>query len=258
MRFTAFLYAFAFLVSTVGAAQGPGSMPAPGSAAQTSHQATPQPAAPQQPGEPGLGARPAAQPAQPDQVAPGTEIQATLDTALSSRTSQPGDRFTATIVQPVRAADGSVAIPAGARIQGEVGQVEEGKTLPAVRGGARLNMRFHEVVLPDGRVAPLTATLLSVHDTKGAQRAQTDEEGEVRGRTRGEDVARDVGIGAAVGTVAGILFGKTLRGLAIGAAAGGGYVLATRGKDVDLTEQTGLRLRVDQAISPPQHQAPAR
>lgn len=185
------------------------------------------------------------------EVAAGTEIMATLDSRLSSKTSQQGDRFTATVAQDVRAADGSVAIPAGSRIEGEVAQVEEGKTLPAIRGGARLNLRFRQVVTPDGKTTPIVATLLSVHDTKGAERAQTDEEGEVRGRTRPEDVARDVGIGAAAGTVVGVLFGKAMRGLAIGAAAGGGYVLATRGRDVELPGNTGLRLRLDQNLTPP-------
>lgn len=192
-------------------------------------------------------------------VAAGTEIKATLDTPLSTKTSKEGDRFTATVIEPVRAADGATAIPAGARINGEVTNVEEGKALPTVRGRGQLNLRFREVVLSDGTRLPLTATLVSVRNTKGARAGSVDEEGEVKARTSGTQVAKDIGIGAAIGTVAGLIFGAPLKGLAIGAAAGGGYVLATRGKDVNLLANSGILLRVDQAITvPPSATQPQR
>jgi hypothetical protein len=89
------------------------------------------------------------------------------------------------------------------------------------------------------------ATLLSVHDKKAGS------EGEVTSSTGGKTVAKDVGIGAGLGTVAGLIFGGALKGLAIGAIAGGGYVLATQGKDVDLPAQSGMKLRLDQALSIP-------
>jgi hypothetical protein len=40
-------------------------------------------------------------------------------------------------------------------------------------------------------------------------------------------------------------FGPPLKGLAVGNLAGGGYVLATKGKQVNLPAECGLRLRVD-------------
>jgi hypothetical protein len=48
----------------------------------------------------------------------------------------------------------------------------------------------------------------------------------------------------ATGGVAGA-FGPPLKGLAVGNLAGGGYVLATSGKQVELPAQCGLRLRID-------------
>jgi len=51
--------------------------------------------------------------------------------------------------------------------------------------------------------------------------------------------------------VAGLIFGGALKGLAIGAIAGGGYVLATQGKDVDIPAQSGMKLRLDQPLSIP-------
>jgi hypothetical protein len=181
-------------------------------------------------------------------VAAGTEIRATLDTPLTTKTSKPGDRFTATVSQPVQGRNG-VVIPSGARIEGEVAEAEQGKTLPSVRGRGKLNLRFRDIVLPNGQTVPLVATLVSVNNTSGKQTQKADNEGEVKSGTRGKDVAKDVGIGAGVGTIAGLIFGSPLKGLAIGALAGGGYVLATNGKEVNLPAQTGLVLRLDQPLS---------
>jgi hypothetical protein len=182
------------------------------------------------------------------EVPAGTELRATLDTPLSSKTSKPGDRFTATISQPVQGPNG-VVVPVGARIEGEVSESEQGKTLPALRGKGKLNLRFRDVVLPNGQTVPLVATLVSVNSTNGKNTQKADNEGQVESGTRGKDVAKDVGIGAGVGTVAGLIFGGPLKGLAIGALAGGGYVLATNGKDVSLPAQTGLVIRLDQTLN---------
>lgn len=179
-------------------------------------------------------------------VPAGTEMRATLDTPLSSKTSKPGDRFTATISQPVQGANG-VVVPTGARVEGEVSESEQGKTMPALRGKGTLNLRFRDIVLPSGKTVPLVATLVSVNSTRGKTTA--DNEGQVESGTHGKDVAKDVGIGGGAGTVAGLVFGSPLKGLAIGALTGGGYVLATNGKNVNLPAQTGLVIRLDQTLS---------
>src|SRR5579859_823322 len=202
------------------------------------------------PSAPQNGAAPAAsQPAVNDQVTAGTEIRATLDTPLSTKTSKAGDRFTATIAEPVRGANGGTVIPAGTRVEGEVAEMEEGKTLPALRGKGELSLRFRDLVLPTGQTLPLTATLVSVNGTNGKNTKKADEEGQIQSGTRSKDVAKDVGVGAGIGTMAGLVFGAPLKGLAIGAMAGGGYVLATKGKEVNLPAQTGMVIRLDQPVS---------
>jgi hypothetical protein len=171
-----------------------------------------------------------------DRVVAGTEIRAALDTPLSTRTSKPGDRFTASITDPVRANDSTVVIPGGARIEGEVAEAEEGKTVAALRGKSTLSLRFRNVVMPNGQTLPLIATLISVHDTSGRSAMKVDQ---------GKNAAKDVGIG----TSTGLVFGGPLKGLAIGTLAGGGYVLSIKGKDVNLPAQTGMVIRLDQPIS---------
>ncbi len=162
----------------------------------------------------------------------GAEIRATLDTPLSTKTSRAGDRFSATITQPVRDVNGNVIVPIGAKINGQITDGDDTKTNAAVRDMGHLNLRFTDVQLPNGADIPLNATLMSVHTTKAT--------------TVGHPFPNRAPIGAGVGTVgAPAGFGPPLRGLAVGTFAGGGYVLATNGKRVDLPAQTGLRLRVD-------------
>lgn len=182
------------------------------------------------------------------EVPANTEMRATLDTPLSSKTSQPGDRFTATIAQSLQGRNG-VAIPVGSRVEGEVSESDEGKTLPALRGKGKLNLRFRDIVLSNGQTVPLVAALVSVNSTNGRNMQKADNEGQIESGTHGKTVATDVGIGAGTGTVAGLIFGGPLKGLAIGALAGGGYVLATDGKNVNLPAQTGMVIRLDQPLS---------
>ena len=198
-----------------------------------------------------LGARPA-ESGNGGEIASGAEIKASLDDALSTKTAHEGQQFTATVVEPVRSADGNTAIPAGSKIVGEVTEAEEGKTLPQLRGKARLNMRFTQVQLTNGATMPLSASLVSVNSTsKGGSKTSTNNEGEVSSGNTGTRTAKDIGIGAGIGTVAGLIFGSALKGLAIGAIAGGGYVLATGSKEVELPAQTGLVLKVNQNTSVP-------
>jgi len=180
----------------------------------------------------------------------GTEVQAALDRALSSKTAKDGEQFSATLTEPLRNQNGEVLVPIGAKLQGTI-TAESGKALPSVRGKGRLGLRFNDIQLSDGTSVPVQATLLGVHDTSGKDTGSTNEEGEVTGRTTGGQAAKNVGIGAGIGTVAGLIFGSALKGMLIGAIAGGGYVLAKGGQDVNLPAQTGLRLRLDQNVTVP-------
>lgn len=177
----------------------------------------------------------------------GTDIFANLDSALSTKTSQPGDHFSATISQPVRDENDQIVIPSGAHLNGQITESEEGRNIPTVRGRGKLNMRFESITLPDGSNLPISATLLSVNDSGG--NGSVNSEGEVQSGTKASTAAKGVGVGAGIGTIAGLIFGGPFKGLAIGAIAGGGYILATKGKDVDLPQNTGLKIRLDQPVA---------
>jgi len=172
-----------------------------------------------------------------DEVGAGTEIQAALDTPLSSKTAKPGDRFTATVSDPVRANNGAVVIPAGARVEGEVAEAEDEKTQIALKDKPKLSLRFRDVVLLNGQTVPLTATLVSVHDGSGSNSKKAGIEG---GKTSNAISARS----ALARNV-----GGPIKGLAIGTLSGGGYVVAANGKDVRLPAQAIMLIRVDQPLS---------
>jgi len=164
-------------------------------------------------------------------------MRATLDTPLSTRTSKAGDRFSATLVDSVRASNGSIALPAGTRVEGEVTEAEPGKVKPptttsaisALKGKGKLSVRFRDAILPNGQTLPLNTSLVSVNSRTGSSVKRI---GDMKG--------------ASSATNDGSAFGGPLKGFAIGALAGGGHILAIRSKDVDLPAQTGMVIRFDQ------------
>jgi hypothetical protein len=242
-------------VATVFAQNPAGTSNNPGSTPQTQNPAVPNtnngaasPADVPQ-GTTGQAAAPAQNPPGPntaviDEVGAGTEIHAALDTPLSSKTSKPGDRFTATVSDPVRATNGAIVIPAGARVEGEVAESEDEKTLTALKDKPKLSLRLRDVVLPSGQTLPLTATLVSVHQTGGKNSQKVITERQIESGRNGKD---SNSIGA--DTPPARSFGGPIKGLAIGALSGGGYVVTTNGKDVHLPAQAGMLIRVDQPLS---------
>jgi len=144
----------------------------------------------------------------------------------------------------VRANNGAIVIPAGARVEGEVAESEDEKTLAALKDKPKLSLRFRDVVLPSGQTLPLTATLVSVHDTGGKNSKKIIAAGQIESGRNGKDSNT---IGAAASPARS--FGGPIKGLAIGALSGGGYVVANTGKDVHLPALAGMLIRVDQPLS---------
>lgn len=160
-------------------------------------------------------------------VSAGSEIRATLDTPLSSKTSRPGDRFTATIQEPVRSAGGGTAIPSGSLVHGEVAEAAPGANVPGRGPTGHMSLRFREVVLPDGTRVPLNAMLVSVRQTTGTT--------PTRSHTQ------------AVGIIAGLTFEAPVRGL----STSDGTVRTSDSKDVNLPANSGLVLRLEQSLNVP-------
>jgi hypothetical protein len=161
---------------------------------------------------------------------PGTSLDVTLGTPLTSETARVGDRWTGTI-RNATVVQGREIVPAGSSVSGTVAAVT-----PAHKGDrALLDLRLDSVTI-DGRD----------HRVHGGMAAI------VAGSTR----ARNLGaIGAA--TVAGAVVGHqvgnsdkgTLIGGLLGAGAATGVVSQTKGWQVVLKSGTPLTFTTDQAVA---------
>lgn len=176
----------------------------------------------------------------------GTQIQARLNTDLSTEYARPGDAFTATVSVPVWAGS-TQAIPAGAIIHGTVEQVQRAGR---VSGNSQLQLRYDTIEMPGGQFYTLHATTASVGNGSG-QTTVGHDEGTVNEKSdRGGDVKKVAGIGglgAIIGAIAGGGKGAAIGGIA-GAAVGTAGVMATRGKDVTLHQGDTITLRLDRPM----------
>jgi hypothetical protein len=156
----------------------------------------------------------------------GQEIDARLETELSSETAQVEQRFEATTVADLYRGD-EVLIPAGSRLRGVVSSVT--KATRTERKGS-LTLAFDQIAVR-GRTYPIRGTVTQALESEGIK-------GEVG----------KIGAGAGVGAIIGGIIGGA-KGALIGVLIGaGGTVAATEGKDVVVPADTILRVRLD---SPP-------
>jgi hypothetical protein len=162
-------------------------------------------------------------------VKAGNKIVITADESVSSKTSNSGDRFDASIAEPVVVGD-RVVIPKGAKA---TGTVTEAKSAGKFKGNAAI-----------------TVTLRSVTVHGEEYRLKTTEVTE-SGKGRGKRTAVGAGGGAAVGAIIGALAGGG-KGAAIGAGAGAGAGTAgaafTGDKDITIGPETKLTFELQEPL----------
>ena len=159
----------------------------------------------------------------PNEIPVGTELDVRLQTPLSSDTAQVEQRVDATtLVNLTRG--GVVVVPAGSMLRGHVVAVDRASHTD--RRGS-LVLQFTQLTA-NGRTHDVTLSVTQALQSEGI---------------RGE--IGKIGVGAGVGAILGGILGGTkgvLAGILIG---GGGTILATEGKDVELDAGTVLRVRFD-------------
>jgi hypothetical protein len=138
----------------------------------------------------------------------GTEIKIRLDNEIDSKESRDGDRFTATVLSPIRYAD--------ATIEGHVAKINESGKLT---GKTELSLTFDRIRLRNGRSGRMAAQVVKVYGEDSVK--EVDEEGNVKSGSRGKTTAVRTGGGAALGAIIGGIAGGG-KGAAIGAAVGAG------------------------------------
>jgi hypothetical protein len=193
--------------------------------------------------------------AEPRQVIQGTEIHLTLLTPISSSISREGDPFIAVLAQPV-SFDSRIILPAGTRVHGVVGTIQKAKNFSLFRGQAYMNLAFKSIEI-DSRLIPVQMSLVAIGQPRIDSYSQPRRDIKI---TEGEVVqekhdykgdALGMVIGGGGGSLVGVLFSNVTRGLGIGLAAGAVYVVARKGKEIEMPAQTGLLARLDSTVTVP-------
>ncbi|MGB7588604.1 MAG: hypothetical protein WBM00_07845 [Solirubrobacterales bacterium] len=159
-----------------------------------------------------------------------TVIAVVLDQTISSKTSKPGDKFTATVESPVEV-EGKVAIPKGARAEGVV---KDAKAAGRFKGGAALALELTSVTV-NGKDHEIQTSAAAMSSKGKGKRTATMVGGGAAG-------------GAAIGAVAGGGKGAAI-GALIGAAAGTGGAGFTGNRDITLPAETPLDFKLLQPVS---------
>lgn len=193
--------------------------------------------------------------AQSGQIIQGSQVRLTLVNGLSSSVARDGDPFTATVAEPVFVGS-ELVLPAGAIVHGTVSSVERPKLFAMFRGGASMNVNFTSIEVAS-RIFPARMSILSIYsgtiDTRKQRKDVKTVEGvvvEQNNRDIKSDV-EDVALGTAGGSVVGLVFSRVVRGTLIGLVGGSAYVVAKKGKDVELPAQTGFLVRMDSPLALP-------
>lgn len=159
----------------------------------------------------------------------GKVLTVRLADEVGSKVSQPGQSFGGTLAKPVEV-NGEVAVPAGARVEGEV---VDAKPLGRFAGGALLRLKLTSIRVNGEQLPVQTATFTQT--LKG------------KGKRTGVMVGGGAGLGALIGGLAG--GGK---GAAIGAAAGAGAGTAgtafTGNKEIVLPAESAVSFTLKQSL----------
>lgn len=156
----------------------------------------------------------------------GTRLTAVLQNMVSSRTSQPGDRFTMEITSP--------SSYRGAIIEGRVAQVESSGRLT---GRANLSLEF-DSLSHNGRTYRFAGIVDSAREADGDVVSITNE-GTVRDSSQTKRTVTRAGIGAALGAIIGAIAGGgsgAAIGAGVGAGAGAGSVLIQGRDNIELQQ----------------------
>jgi hypothetical protein len=161
----------------------------------------------------------------------GTSLPIILDTTVSSATSRVEEPVSAHLARAVTVG-GVAVLPAGSRVSGVV---TDATRSAKVKGRAHVAVRFDSVT-PSGDDQRYDIRTTSIGRTAAA--------------TKKNDAVK-IGAPAAGGAIIGAIAGGkkgALIGTAVGGGAGTGYVLATRGKEVQFAKGAPLTLKLSEPL----------
>ena len=182
-------------------------------------------------------------------VPANTVIRVRMDTELNSKTARSGDRFSATVTEPVYGGGSGVdVVPTGSKVWGRVTTVRRaGRRTPG-----NIAVSFYQVELPTGVRHAINGSLSSLQ----ADDVNADNEGTVTGKGNRKRDAVFIGGGAATGAIIGAIAGGG-KGAAIGAILGGGLGTGARvyekEQDAEVKSGTQFGVILNRAVSLPEY-----
>ncbi len=139
----------------------------------------------------------------------GDTLVAVLNTDLSTRQSQNGDRFSMTVREPTQYE--------GATIEGTISNVNRSGR---VSGRSEMSLNFDTIRLRNGQTYQFAGFVDSIRTLSG-ETVKVDNEGTVKDDNQTDKTVQRAAIGTAVGAIIGAIAGGG-KGAAIGAVLGGG------------------------------------
>jgi hypothetical protein len=154
-----------------------------------------------------------------------------METSVSSERAQVEDQVVARVTRDVKVGD-RVAIPAGAKANGEVTLVERGGRLS---DRSKLGIRFTSIVLADGTRLPIaTETVIREGDSPGRESSA-----KIGGGAIG---------GAIIGGILGGAKGAAIGG-SVGAGAGTAAVMAGGRNNATIASGSPLTIRLEEPVT---------
>lgn len=160
----------------------------------------------------------------------GTVLTVRLQQALGSKSNQQGDRFDATVAEPV-IVKGKTIIPAGASASGSV---TEAHAAGRFKGGATLDINLDHVTIGGVRYRIQTMTLAQTSKGKGKRTAAM--------------IGGGGGAGALIGGLAGGGKGAAI-GALVGAGAGTAGAGLTGNRDITLPAESAASFQMTHSLT---------
>lgn len=161
----------------------------------------------------------------------GSKIVVRTIAALSTKTAKAGDRFEASLEQPLMVGDHTIA-PKGTSV---FGQVTVSDPSGKLKGSSYLGVQLTALALPNG-------------DPISIQTATKERVSKGTGKKTGVKVGIGAGLGALIGALAGGGKGAAI-GAGAGGAAGAGVAYATGGNPAVIPSETVLTFQLAQPLT---------
>jgi hypothetical protein len=172
-------------------------------------------------------------------LATGTVFDVQLNTAVSTATSNVGDKIEGALMQPLTSSDGQVIANQGALIRGEIAELTRATKSKSKEDLASVKFSFTSIETVDGEKS-LNATV-------------TNSEGKMVAGGTGKRDALVIGGSAVLGAILGKVIGKDTKGAVIGAFGGAvlgtGAMMASKGHELEVPAGSKVSLRVEEPVT---------